>query len=125
VVAEGDARALRYESNRFDVVTLFTTLSSLAHDADVEQALREADRVLRPDGVLLVWEPRVPNPFNRWVTTITVGMLTRVLTSRRFETRSTTVLPPLARMLGSRTAELYPMLVRVPALRSHRLISAR
>ncbi len=50
----GDATALPFESGRFDVVTQFDLLE---HVADDQAAAREAARVLRPGGTLLVSTP--------------------------------------------------------------------
>lgn len=124
VIALGDARELPFEEGRFDVVTLFTVLSSLSGGADAERALREARRVLRPGGVLLVWEPRVANPFNRNTVFISRPLLERALAGARVEVRTLTVLPALARRLGTRTTRLYPRLSRIALLRTHRLVRA-
>lgn len=118
----GDARRLPYENRRFDVVTMLTVLSSLASVADALAAFGEALRVVGPSGVLLVWEPRFPNPLNRQTLSITGGMLREAAGDRRVAIRTTTVLPPLARRLGSRTDRLYPRLARVRLLRSHQLV---
>jgi SAM-dependent methyltransferase len=124
-VVEADARALPFEDGLFDVVSLFTALSSLSDRDDVTRALREAGRVLRPGGRLLVWEPRLPNPLNRRTLHVDVRLVRDALPGAEFGVRSTTLLPPLARRLGVRTERLYPLLVRLAPLRSHRLIDTR
>jgi SAM-dependent methyltransferase len=123
-VVVGDARKLPYGASSFDVVTLFTVLSSLPSAADAERAIAEARRVLRPAGALLIWEPRLPNPLNP--STILIGrrLLARALAGARVQTVTTTVLPPLARRLGGRTGQLYPRLARIGPLRTHRLVGA-
>lgn len=55
---EGDATALPFGEGEFDVVTLFDLLEHVPDDA---QAAREAARVLRPGGALLV-----STPHTRW-----------------------------------------------------------
>ena len=124
-IALGDARALPYPDRSLDVVTLFTVLSSLPAWEDAESALREAQRVLRPGGMLLVWEPRLSNPLNRNTVFVEDRRLRHALGSARIEARTTTVFPALARRLGSRTDRLYPWLARVRLLRTHRLVCAR
>lgn len=124
-IALGDARALPYPDRSFDVVTLFTVLSSLSTWEDAESALHEAQRVLRAGGVLLVWEPRLRNPLNRDTLLVEDRRLRHALGSARIEARTTTVLPALARRLGSRTDQLYPLLARIRLLRTHRLVCAR
>src|SRR5262245_11065359 len=49
----GDARALRWPDGTADAVVLFGPLYHLTERADRLRALREAHRVLRPDGILL------------------------------------------------------------------------
>jgi ubiquinone/menaquinone biosynthesis C-methylase UbiE len=117
-VLTADARQLPYESDRFGLVTLVTVLSSMPDREAVAAALREARRVAAPAGVVLVYEPRLPNPLNR---------RTRVISRRELEgtlgpataRRSLTGLPPLARRLGGAAPRLYPLLAR--AAPTHRL----
>lgn len=121
-VRTGDARELPYESERFGLVTLITVLSSMPDQVAVAAALREARRVAAPTGVVLVYEPRLPNPLNR---------RTRLVSRRELEAalgpvaaqRALTGLPPLARRLGRAAPRLYPPLARVAA--THRLTAHR
>ncbi len=124
-IVEGDARRLPYGSGRFSMISMFTVLSSLSGRTDIEVALREARRALSPHGALLIWEPRLPNPLNRHTTLVDRALLARALPEMKTTIRTITVLPPLARSLGPRTERLYPLLARVPVLRSHRLICLR
>lgn len=123
-LATGDARELPYEDCRFDVVTLFTVLSSLSGHRDVRLAITEARRVLAPGATLLVWEPRLVNPLNRATVHVSRRLLEDALRGSCLESRTTTVFPPLARRLGSRAGQMYPALARVAPLRTHRLICA-
>jgi ubiquinone/menaquinone biosynthesis C-methylase UbiE len=118
----GDARRLPYGNRQFDAVTMFTVLSSLPSITDALVGFGEALRVVRPPGVVVVWEPRLPNPLNRHTLWITGGMLREAAGPNRVTVRTTTVLPFVARRLGRRTERLYPRLARVTALRSHRLV---
>jgi ubiquinone/menaquinone biosynthesis C-methylase UbiE len=120
----GDVRRLSYPDDHFGVVLIVSVLSDLQSVSDVEDALREAVRVLAPGGILLCYEPRVPNPFNREVHRISKGTLRRVL-GRGWRSTTLTVLPPLSYRLGSLAPRLYPMLSKIPPLRSHRLVEYR
>jgi ubiquinone/menaquinone biosynthesis C-methylase UbiE len=120
-----DARALPYEDDSFDLATLFLVLSSMRTRPDAAQALNEAHRVLAPGGVLLIWEPRIPNPLNRETVLISARLVRAALRGATIYRRTLTVLPPLARRLGSHTQTAYPLLRRIPVLRTHQLFCVR
>lgn len=122
-IVEGDAGRLPWESDRFRAATLFTVLSSMGSAEKQTQALKEAVRVLRPGGHLLIWEPRVLNPRNPDTRLVRLAALRDALGSD-LEVRAITVLPALARRLG-RLSGAYPVLARIPLLRTHRLIHHR
>jgi ubiquinone/menaquinone biosynthesis C-methylase UbiE len=121
-VRRADARHLPFESGAFDVVTMFTVLSSLPDARSVQNALGEARRVLTPGGVLLVYEPRRPNPLNRATRVVSPRQLDASLGSGWREI-PLTVVPVVARRLGPLTEWLYPRLRRVQPLLTHRLVA--
>jgi ubiquinone/menaquinone biosynthesis C-methylase UbiE len=121
-VIAADARTLPFADRRFGAASLFTVLSSMEDRAAAERALREAARVVAPGGVVLVWEPRVPNLLNRHTGLIDRRTIDRAVVGAAVATRTTTVLPAVSRRLGGSTDRLYPALARIPALRTHRLM---
>jgi SAM-dependent methyltransferase len=120
----GDARRLPFPDESFSVVLQLTLLSSLGSHGAIREALGEGMRVLGPGGLLLVYEPRVPNPLNRHTLLVRNSDLDAAGISPR-EQSSLTLIPALARRLGRRTPALYPRLARVALLRTHRLVSYR
>jgi demethylphylloquinol methyltransferase len=65
IFVEGDAAALPFADNSFDVVTCSHALYELKGESR-EKALREMKRVVRPDGLVLIMEHEVPRrPFIR------------------------------------------------------------
>jgi ubiquinone/menaquinone biosynthesis C-methylase UbiE len=119
-----DARDLPFADRTFDVVFHIVALSSIGPAQSVRAALAESRRVLAPRGVLVVYEPRLPNPFNR---------ATRLLRSADLEAAglpvsealSLTLLPQVGRRLGRLTPALRRSLSALPPLRSHRLLVHR
>lgn len=52
----GDAKKLPYKDKTFDIVTLFTLLSSVISKEERKQIISEAKRVLAPNGIIIVYE---------------------------------------------------------------------
>lgn len=120
-IVAGDVREVAYPPASFDAVFLFTVLSSLSSAEAAVAVATIAAALVTPGGLLVIWEPRVPNPLNRHTTFVSERRLRRALGPPE-GAMSLTVLPPLARRLGSRTAAGYQRLARVPVLRTHRLM---
>jgi ubiquinone/menaquinone biosynthesis C-methylase UbiE len=120
----GDIRELPYANECFAFVLFVSVLSDLQTQADVELALQEAVRVLASGGLMICYEPRMPNPFNRNVRRIPKRNFDRVL-GKRWNGTALTVLPPLSFRLGSRASKLYPALARFRPLLTHRFVEYR
>jgi len=114
-----NAERLEFEDAAFDAVLLFTVLSSvLSHDSR-ESIAAEAIRVLRPGGVVVWYEMRLPNPWNRNVRPIGRGELGRLFPGLEPSLSSATLIPQIARSLGPFTGLLFPAFHALPLLRSH------
>jgi SAM-dependent methyltransferase len=111
-IRSADARSLPFEDERFELVTLLTVLSSMPGDDSVGRALREVGRVASPTGIVLCYEPRLSNPFNRSTVAIRDQRLAAAL-GPPSRSRKLTGFPPLARRLGPLTAHLYPALALI------------
>ena len=117
----GDATHLSFDDASCALVTMITVLSSLPSRDAIRAALAEGRRVLAPGGLLLGYEPRIPNPLNRNTRLLRDADLDAAGISPRLQ-RSLTVLPGLARRLGYLTRSRYARLARVPPLRTHRVV---
>lgn len=118
-MAQADGRRLPFGDARFDVVVLATVLSSVHDDAVAHGIASETDRVLRPGGSVLWYDMRYPNPSNRSVQPLRRARISALFPGYEVELSSVTVIPQLARRLGSATGRLYRVLAAVPILRSH------
>jgi ubiquinone/menaquinone biosynthesis C-methylase UbiE len=123
-VRTGNAEALPYPDATFALVTQIVVLSSLPSSEAVVGALCEARRVLAPGGTIAVYEPRVPNPFNRATRLLDDHELDRAGLAPR-DGLSLTLAPPLGRRLGRLTPSLHPLLSRIGPLLTHRLVVYR
>ncbi len=120
LVAVADGRRLPFEDDRFDVVAFFTVFSSVP-DADLRRELAaEATRVLASEGTILWYEMRVQST-NREVRPIGRHAVQDLFPACELDLVSISVLPPLARRLGRFDRRLYPVLARLPFLRTHYL----
>jgi ubiquinone/menaquinone biosynthesis C-methylase UbiE len=113
-----DARELPYENGRFEMVTLLTVLSSMPDQDSVRRALEEAARVSSSTGIVVCYEPRLPNPFNRSTLRISAALLAESL-GPAISAKAVTGFPPVARRLGSLTNRVYPVLASLAP--THRL----
>lgn len=116
-VLEADACDLPFADGRFAAATLLTTLSSMPAES-IPSALAETRRVLAPEGIVLVYEPWLPNPFNRATVTVRASWLESAL-GLPFASISLTAFPPITRRLGRAAPRLYPRLTRIAP--THRL----
>ena len=119
VCAEGSA--LPFRTGYFDVVLAFTVFSSVLDDQLARHMADEIGRVLRPGGALLWYDLRWPNPWNRHTRAWRRRAVDDLFSGFTVVVEPITVLPPLARRLGSATERVYPRLGRVRALTSHYL----
>lgn len=118
---QGNAEQLPFAAGSFDLVLLFTVFTSILDPAMRRAAAQEAARVLRPGGAVVWYDFRYNNPWNRHVRGLGRGEIVRLFPALLPDLHALTLLPPLARRLGRLTPLLYPLLVRLPPLRTHYL----
>lgn len=118
-IREGNAEQLDFPDGWFDMAAAFTVFSSILDSKMAENVAREIVRVLVPGGAVVWYDMRYPNPWNRNVRPMTKARIRQLFPSFRLDLETLTVLPPLARRLGSGLNTIYPLLAKVPVLRSH------
>jgi ubiquinone/menaquinone biosynthesis C-methylase UbiE len=117
----GNAEQIRQGDRDVEMVLAFTVFTSILDDGMAGRVAAEIDRVLRPGGAVVWYDFRVDNPRNRHVRGLGRRAIATLFPGYGVHMRSITVLPPLARRLGRATSWAYPLLARLPALRTHYL----
>lgn len=118
LVGRADARRLPFPDGQFDLVAMFTVLSSVLDHQIRRDLAAEALRVLAPEGAILWYDLRYPST-NRSVRALTRRAVKDSFPGCEVRLNSVTLLPPVARRLGTLDRSLYPALSRIPPLRSH------
>jgi ubiquinone/menaquinone biosynthesis C-methylase UbiE len=116
-----NAEKLDFHDASFDLVLLFTVLSSILDPGMAMNVAREVARVLKPGGGVLWYDFRYNNPRNPNVRGVTIRRIKNLFPEFTMHLRTLTLLPPVARRLGRLTKLLYPVLASIPLLRTHYL----
>jgi ubiquinone/menaquinone biosynthesis C-methylase UbiE len=123
-----DARVLPLPNSSFDVTLVMTVLSSIPEDDHRGQVLREALRVTKPGGLLLVYDFLIKNPTNRFTRPVSLSQLRDELSDTDFAFERVTLNPLLARLIFAlplRSPERWcDRLQRWRLLRQHVLVRA-
>lgn len=116
---QGNAERLGFSDASFDLLLLFIVFSSILDPAMRENVAHECARVIKPGGAMLWYDFRYDNPQNRNVRGVKLDEVRRLFPGFDVTARTLTVIPQIARRLGPLTGAVYPLLARVPALRTY------
>ncbi len=119
LVQDGDT--LPFPDRSVQLVVLSTVLSSILNRGARQQVASEAYRIVSDDGMLLIYDIRLPSPANPNVCRIGKRELRALLPAACIRSYPITLLPPVARSLCRRWPAMYQPLARVRFLRSHYL----
>jgi ubiquinone/menaquinone biosynthesis C-methylase UbiE len=116
----GDVQSLPYADASFDLVLGFTLLSSVTGAAARQRVASEMLRVVKPGGLIAVYDFWL-NPFNRDVQPLRRKALRELFRGRQVRFYSTTLAPPLTRLLLKAPAGrlVATLLEVIPFLRTH------
>jgi ubiquinone/menaquinone biosynthesis C-methylase UbiE len=115
----GDATALPWESNSFQLVVASTVLTSILDQEVRALVANEITRVLGPGGALVWYDFAFNNASNPSVRKVNRAELKRLFPQLAGRIRSLTLAPPLARMVAPRSWVLATILEMIPFLRTH------
>lgn len=115
---EASADDMPFPDGTFDVIVVATLFSSLT-DLLERAVAAEIARVAGPDAALVWYDLRYDNPTNPAVHGLRTADVRRLFPGWDIHLSSLTLVPPLARRLGSATRILYPVLHGIPPLRGH------
>jgi len=116
-----NAEKLDFRDAAYDLVLLFTVLSSILDEQMARNVASEVNRVLRSGGAVLWYDFRYDNPWNPNVRGVTIHHIKDLFPGFKMHGRTITVLPLVARRLGQLTRAVYPVLAAIPPLRTHYL----
>jgi SAM-dependent methyltransferase len=105
---EGDFLDLDYADESYDCIVLSTVLSSILDPDFRARVVTKAHQLLRPGGIVLLYDFIFNNPWNRDVRAVSASSLKRIRPWRRTCFKRVTLCPPLARRLDA-----FPRLIRM------------
>jgi SAM-dependent methyltransferase len=117
----GGGEDLPFADDSFDLVCLGMVLSSILDPSLRRRVAREARRVVRPGGLIACYELQYASPGNPDVEAVSPTEVRELFGPADVQTRSISLLPPIARRLGPLTGLLYPLLSALPPLRGRHL----
>jgi len=119
VLQVGVAEEMPYSDRQFDVVMASMVFSAILDDRLVGGVADEMSRVVADGGTILCYEMRYPTPWSSHTRAVYPRELRRLFPWGTVRVTPVTLLPPLARRLGSLADALHGPLHAVPLLRGH------
>lgn len=114
--------SIPFEANTMDIVSAYTVFSSIPVESARRGLAAEMSRVLRKNGLLLIYDFRISDPRNPDTVGIGAREIRHLFPAFEHRERSLTLAPPLQRPL----ARMSPLLAHIaeamlPFLRTHAL----
>lgn len=116
---QANAEHLEFADRSFDLVMALTVFSSIFDESMAANVASEMVRVVRAGGAVLWYDVRYYSNSNRNVHAVTAAQLKSLFPGLSGKPQTITLLPPLARRLGRAARVGYPLLSRLPPMRSH------
>jgi ubiquinone/menaquinone biosynthesis C-methylase UbiE len=117
----GNAGLLPFHDGAFDLVTLFTTFTSILSIEAKRAVAREVHRVLSPKGKILWYDFLFNNPRNPDVRGVKRREIEQLFPSYKITGRRLTLAPPLGRPIAKMSCSLYHVLAEFRPFCTHYL----
>lgn len=117
---------LPFKDSSMDLVSAYTVFSSIL-DPEVRTTLaKEMMRIIRPSGILLIYDFRISDPRNRDTAGISGKEIKRLFPGMQVRFKSISLAPPIQRPLA-RFSPLFAHMVEafIPMLRTHMLCTLK
>lgn len=116
-----DARNTLFPNEKFDFINVFTLFSSILDKKNQLKVSKEIIRILKPGGFIIFYDIRYKSPFNKNLIEIKKKRINSLFPEMKKKIKTITLLPPIARNMGSLTRFLYPFLSKISFIRTHYL----
>ena len=115
----GSAEDLRFASESFDIIMLFQSLTLMIDPGVRERVASEALRVLKADGMILIYDYRYQRPeMKGLLLPVTKQDIHRIFPNCRVNVRSIHPFPPISRRLARVWRPAWHLLNVIPPLRT-------
>jgi ubiquinone/menaquinone biosynthesis C-methylase UbiE len=117
----GDAAALAFPGNSFDIVLQSTVFTSVLDQEIRQRIAEEMLRVLEPGGLVLWYDFFVDNPQNPDVRGVRKNEIRKLFPGCQIHIRRITLAPPIGRLVGPYSPFVYMLLSVTKVLCTHYL----
>jgi ubiquinone/menaquinone biosynthesis C-methylase UbiE len=121
----GNAAALPFGSESFELVTQFTMFTSIVEDGMKRSIAMEMLRVLKPHGIILWYDYFIRKPTNIDVKGIDKREIKELFPNCAFDFKKVTLAPPIARTIAPYSFLMCYLLEKIPWARTHYLAVIR
>ncbi len=123
-LVRGNAESLQFPSESFDIIMLFQSLTLMIDSVVRKRVASEALRVLKPDGVILIYDYRYQRPEMKGLLAPVTGRdLRSIFPDCRIRIRSIHPFPPVSRRLARIWGPAWHLLNIIPPLRTSNFAS--
>jgi SAM-dependent methyltransferase len=119
---QGDATTLDFDGRRFDVVCLFTVLSSILDDDFQSRLATTAWSHVKSGGAVLLYDFVYNNPSNPDVRGVSTSRIQQLFPGAKPRIHRVTLAPPIGRRVTKLWTGCYSLFNAIPLLRSHVLV---